>query len=190
MLCLIAVVCIDQKRVHRSLATLRGLNKEDLSRNTSKTATLLWIVVALIASAKFLVVVDLRGATALIAGGAAAFLVGRTIVQSIRQHNLERAALKGNPALQLRRWEEQLLVFLILPLIAARLISGLGLLVEEISISDRITLFATSMVLLGMLKPRREHFATLCTRCKQPVPVVLATIGSCWRCDPKIAARN
>jgi hypothetical protein len=181
---------LTQRRAHETLAGLRGVNQRSLTKGASKAGLGVAGIATFLVGSKLLFTANLQGVFFIGVLAAAGYLVYHTLITVSRQVQLDREQLLANPALQIKRWEQQLLILLILPIAAARAISMLGVLTEHATLMDRGIFTVTSFVLLLLLKPERELFNTLCAKCKQPVPVVLASMGGCWRCDATLRERT
>lgn len=107
-------------------------------------------------------------------------------VQTQTAHDKELFAL--NPWAQVERWEHQVLVFAVLPLLLARAIGVCGDLadISPDAGATRLIFIAVSALFLAMLRPDRTLFVGLCKSCKRPVPVVFQDIGSCLSCDERL----
>lgn len=114
-------------------------------------------------------------------------LVGclKYLVQVKRQARQDRDLFENNPWAKVQRWEHQVLVFAILPLLLARLISTCGAFAETAPGQEleRLMFLGVSAIFLSMLRPDRSFFVGMCPRCKHPVPIVFQDLGSCLNCS-------
>ncbi len=187
--CMVIAPFLSQRRAHELLSMLRGANKRSLAKSASFTGLAIAGLATFIVSSKLLFTLNLTGAAFAAVLVAGAYLVYRTIAQVSSEIQIDREKLLANPRLQIARWEEQLFIFLLLPLLAARSLSICGILAEGATIMDRLIFSVTCIVFLMLLRPQQSLFKSLCSRCKQPVPVILASMGRCHRCDEKIRER-
>lgn len=98
----------------------------------------------------------------------------------------EREKFRNAPYSQIERWEEQVAALSLMPLILARSIGLFGALQSaDLGASfEAVAPFTlVSVILLSMLKPTPQMFRGFCPKCKQPVPLVVVSLGSCNRCD-------
>lgn len=103
----------------------------------------------------------------------------------LKQGEEDKQLFKANPWAQVQRWEEQLIVFVSLPLILARVIGLCGAFADvppDLS-SVRFVFLGVSALFLGMLQPNRPFFIGYCRRCKHPTPIVFQDMGCCLNCD-------
>lgn len=142
------------------------------------------------------IVVSLRGGAAGSTGIVPTFGVLATLViaslvvvrRALQQHQLDRAQLMKNPWQHIQRWEDQLLIITLLPMVAARTV-GLCSSLTSPALHHSLfypTCLVSSMLLLLLLRPQRAHFIGTCIRCKQPVPIAVASFGSCMQCDTQL----
>ena len=103
----------------------------------------------------------------------------------LKQAAEDKKLFESNPWAQVQRWEQQLIVFVSLPLILAR---GIGLCgafadIPPEDASLRFVFLGISALFLGMLQPHRPFFIGYCGRCKHPTPIVFQDMGRCLNCD-------
>jgi hypothetical protein len=110
------------------------------------------------------------------------------VTQVITQTTQDKALFASNPWAKVERWEHQVMVFAMLPLLLARAIALCGDVAELSADHDHIRLLfiGVSAIFLGMLRPERSFFVGLCRTCKHPVPIVFQDIGSCLSCDVRL----
>jgi len=185
---LFALACLPflaQQRLHTVLSKLRHLHARNLEGNSQLLPLLLGVGVFAIIVVKALLLIRLPifiSATMLtiaLAGGL------KYLVQIKKQSSNDRELFETNPWAKVQRWEQQVLVFSILPLLFARLISTCGAFAEipagqEV---ERLLFIAVSALFLAMLRPERSFFISMCPRCKHPVPIVFRDLGSCLNCS-------
>lgn len=179
---------IDQHRVHSTLSRLRGVHKKGISA-TSATIPLVMVALASVALlGKFIAFIGVSGlfpaiAIIIVIGG-----VIKHAVQTYREGQQDIESLRNNAWFKVARWEQQLVIVSLAPMVLARAISLCGALsiVPEGSSHLRLIFFGTSFLFLLMLRPHKPFFLSSCKRCKQPVPIVLSDLGSCLGCDEEL----
>ena len=179
---------IDQHRVHTILSRLRGVHKKDISVS-SAVAPLIMVALASVALlGKFIAFIGVSGlfpaiAIMIIIGG-----VIKHAFQTYREGQQDIESLRNNAWFKVARWEQQLVIVSLAPMVLARAISLCGALsiVPEGSNHLRLIFFGTSFLFLLMLRPHKPLFLSSCKRCKQPVPIVLSDLGSCLGCDEEL----
>jgi hypothetical protein len=177
---------LAQNTIQQLLEQLRGADKKRTAAAPTIASYILIIGLALLASSKFLAGVAAGGFISLIFVTAVFASIAKTAVTLIRDQAKERKKFAENPILQIRRWEDQLFIFAIAPMLAARAVSFLGAIADARHIWERVPFWLTGAILLGMLRPQKRFFEGFCKRCKQPVPVVMVALGGCHRCDSKL----
>lgn len=182
---LMAVPFLDQQRVHKTLSRLRSVHKKGLS---AASTTIPLVMVALASIAILGKSIALIGASGLFPVLVVAVVLGGAIKHGMHtyregQKDLER--LRANAWSTVARWEQQLVIVSLAPMLFARIISLCGALsmAPRESTALRLIFFGTSLLFLLMLRPHKPFFLSSCKRCKQPVPIVLSDLGSCLGCD-------
>lgn len=182
---------LSQSSLQNILAQLRGMQKRSNKRASSSATVAIIGMVALVASAKLMLLPQLDITRALFIGVFIIFAIFKSASDLLRVMRNERILFVKNPLAQVVRWEEQLVIFCSIPFFMARAISFFGALSvdpNEISGPNFAPFFLCSFVLLALMKPQKAHFEGYCRRCKQPIPIVLVTMGSCPRCDDTLIA--
>ncbi len=185
-LCAVATLpFLSQGTVHRTLSRLRVIHTRNLDAG-SKTIPL---SLAMSAGAILLVKMFMFMHLPLVVVLALLLVIltkSRKYLSQISKQSAEDKALfAANPWAKVQRWEHQVIVFATIPLLFARAISVCGALAELPPNDDatRLAFIAISALFLGMLRPERDRFLGICTRCKHPVPIVFQDMGSCLHCD-------
>ena len=103
----------------------------------------------------------------------------------LKQAAEDKKLFESNPWAQVQRWEQQLIVFVSLPLLLARVIGLCGAFADipPEDASVRFVFLGVSALFLGMLQPNRPFFIGYCRRCKHPTPIVFQDMGCCLNCD-------
>ncbi len=176
---------IDQQRVHKTLGQLRSAHKKGLA-SASATIPVAMVTLATVALlGKTLAFVEVSG---LFPAIVVVIMLGGVIkhtLNSYREGQKDIESLRSNAWSKVARWEQQLVIISLAPMLLARAISFYGVLsiVPEESGALRLIFFGTSLLLLLILRPHKPFFLSTCQRCKQPVPIVLSDLGSCLSCD-------
>ena len=176
---------LAQRTVHKLLSSLRHLHSKSLTVGSKALPLSLALSAASVLLLKVLMFSHLpRGAllaiVVVVLWGSKKF-----IAQLGKQTEEDKALFTSNPWAKVQRWEHQVFVFAVLPLVCARMISVCGALAalppeEE---ATRLIFIAISALFLGMLQPDRSFFMGTCKTCQRPVPIVFQDIGSCLTCD-------
>lgn len=179
---------LAQERLHRTLSKLRLLHSKRLAVGSQTIPISLGVSAGLVILFKIFMFAQLP-AVALLIFALVVLWGSRKYLSQVRTqtaHDKELFAL--NPWAQVERWEHQVLVFTILPLILARAIGVCGDLadISPDAGATRSLFIAVSALFLAMLRPDRSLFVGLCKSCKRPVPVVFQDIGSCLSCDERL----
>jgi hypothetical protein len=183
-----ALPFLAQARVHRTLSKLRLLHKKSLDVG-SKTVPL---SLAFSAGAIILFKIFMFAELPPIVLGVIALVViwasRKYLTQVSTQTAQDQRLFASNPWAKVERWEHQVIVFAMLPLLFARAIALCGDLADLPSEDENIRLLfiGISALFLGMLRPDRSFFVGLCRACKHPVPIVFQDIGSCLSCDVQL----
>jgi hypothetical protein len=182
---LIALPFVDQQRVHKILSRLRGAHKKGIS---AASARIPLIMVALASVAILGKSIAFIGVSGLFPALAIIIVLGGVIkhgIQTYREGQRDLERLRDNAWSTVARWEQQLVIVSLAPMLFARIISLCGAfsIVSEESKILRLIFFGTSLLFLLMLRPHKAFFLSSCKRCKQPVPIVLSDLGSCLGCD-------
>lgn len=188
---LVAVLCaalslpfIAQTSLHAILSRLRHMHAESL-KGSRGLAYGLTGSAAILLFGKGLLAAKVSPILALVI-----FLIVASGLRSymnkfLKQGEEDKKLFKSNPWAQVQRWEEQLIVFVSLPLVLARVIGLCGAF-ADIPTEDaplRFVFLGVSALFLGMLQPNRPFFIGYCRRCKHPTPIVFQDMGSCLNCD-------
>jgi hypothetical protein len=179
---------LAQERVHRTLSKLRLLHTKRLDVGSTAVPLSLGLGAGVVILFKIFMFANLPPALL----GTIALVIlwaSRSIITQVgTQSKQDRALFASNPWAKVERWEYQVIVFAILPLIFARAIACCGD-VANVSADDehiRLLFIGISALFLGMLRPDRSFFIGLCRSCKRPVPIVFQDIGSCLSCDVRL----
>ncbi|MEY4670113.1 MAG: hypothetical protein RL518_2812 [Pseudomonadota bacterium] len=179
---------LAQDRVHQTLSKLRLLHKKSLDVGSKTIPLSLALSAGAVVLFKILMFADLPPAVL----GVLALVIlwaSRRYLSQIRTQNAQdRELFASNPWAKVERWEHQVIVFALLPLIFARAIAWCGDLADLSSEDEncRLIFLAISALFLGMLRPDRSFFVGVCKACKHPVPIVFQDIGSCLSCDARL----
>jgi len=191
----LAIVCglvtlpfLNQKKIATLLSSLRTLGKEPKQRNARVIQTVLALIVALLITAKLLVLPSLT--TFLGAVCSILVVIGalRGAMHVRQQQRRQTKELEDSPWLRVTLWEQQVVVIWCIALVAARLVS----LFASLSLDGTgvttlsVTCFAASFLLLLCLKPNRTAFVGVCKKCKTPIPIAFVDYGSCPSCDKSL----
>ena len=198
--CLVIIPFLSQRRFHSYVGSLRSAQKRAVG---SDKGILLYMGIggALLAGAsKVFLAAQLPLLPAIVFTTIlliVAFQTGRKI---LRDFESERARFRDAPFAQVKSWEDQLVILQIAPMIIARAVGIIGavqVFPREItgavapvwnttSLEQLLPFSLLSLILLGLLMPQRALFRAFCPKCKQPVPLVMTSLGSCLRCDPDL----
>ena len=189
ILCAIAVLpFLGQRTLHKILSSLRHLHSKSLTVGSKA------LPFSLALSATVVILLKVLMFSHLPRGFLVAILVvvvwgsRKFITQVGKQTEQDKKLFSSNPWAKVQRWEHQVLVFAVLPLVLARIISVCGafavLLPEQEEM--RLVFIVISALFLGMLKPDRSFFMGTCKKCQRPVPIVFQDIGSCLTCDANL----
>ncbi len=182
---------LAQHSLHVTLSKLRNFHLKSIEQSTSIVPLIVFAFVGLGVALKAAMVFNLPKALA------TAFLLillptlFKQLRDSRQREHEERELFAKNPWAKVQRWEQQMVFFVTLPLILARLIGIYGafsILPEGDSELFRTTFTAVSALFLGMLQPIKTNFVGTCKRCKSPVPIVFQDVGSCLQCDGLLRA--
>lgn len=186
LLCAIATLpFLAQRAVHKTLSSLRLLHSQSLTIGSKALPISLAVSAGVVLLLKILMFSQLPRGILLIIILALAWGSRKFITQAGKQTEEDQALFRSNPWAKVQRWEHQIFVFTVLPLVFARLISVAGALAAfpEGAEGARIIFFVASALFLGMLQPDRSFFIGSCKRCQRPVPIVFQDMGSCLSCD-------
>jgi hypothetical protein len=185
---LLAVPFVDQQRVHKILSRLRSAHKKGIA-TTSTTFPLVMVALAtVVILAKFIAFSGLSGLFAVIAIIVVLGIAAKHALQTFQEGQKDLESLRNNTWSRVARWEQQVVIVSLAPMVFARAISLCGALsiVPEEGYALRMIFFGTSLLFLLMLKPHKAYFLSSCQRCKQPVPIVMSDLGSCLGCDDEL----
>ncbi len=177
---------LAQNSLHVTLSKLRNLHLRSIERSTSVMPLLVVALVGLGVAMKAALIFNLPRSLAVVI---LLFLVPALLKQfrEAQTRNREDQELfSKNPWAKVQRWEQQMVLFVTLPLVLARLIGVYGALSippEGEGELFRVTFTIISGLFLGMLQPIRSNFVGICRKCKSPVPIVFQDVGSCLQCD-------
>jgi quinol-cytochrome oxidoreductase complex cytochrome b subunit len=185
---LLTLPFIDQHRVQKAISRLRNAHKKGLS---SSSATIPLAMVALVLVTVLGKSLALVGASGIVPLLVVTIMLGGALkhaAQAYREGLRDRESLKNNSWTNVQRWEHQLLIVSLIPMLAVRVISLCGALtiIPPANAALRFVFLGTSLLFLLMLKPQRVFFLGSCSRCKQPVPIVISDLGSCLGCDENL----
>lgn len=183
---IIVIPLLHQSGWQRFLGYLRTLHRRSVREKASLITSLMVgaaLVAGLLKGAVFLS--SAKGTLGLIVLVVILIGVLQSAARAIKEQRQEQERLFYLPLQQIERWEQQLIILSLLPLLIAR---GIGLIGVWTAFPatlwwNRLPFFIASVVFLLVLKPERQTFRGLCPRCKQPVPRVLVEMGSCFRCN-------
>ncbi len=186
LLCALAALpFLAQRTVHRALSSLRVLHSKSLSVGSRALPITLAVSVGMVLILKVLMFSQVPRGILLLILAVVAWSSRKFITQVGKQTQDDKALFSSNPWAKVQRWEHQVIVFAILPLALARMISVAGALADlpADAQGERIIFIAVSAIFLGMLQPDRSFFIGTCKTCQRPVPIVFQDIGSCLSCD-------
>jgi len=187
----VAVLCamfilpfLAQSSLHSLLSRLRHMHLKSLDGSRGLTygltsAAVLILISKIALAAKVAPLFGLAFVIIIVAGARS------YLKKFLQQAEDDKKLFESNPWAKVQRWEQQLIVFVSLPLILARVISLCGAFAELPSdnTSLRFVFLGVSALLLGLLQPNRPFFIGYCRRCKHPTPIVFQDMGSCLNCD-------
>lgn len=184
---------LSQSRLHRFLHLLRASQAKQLKEEKKIIIGSAIAMVFFATSAKLFLAVKLPIIPALILIGILLIITMRSSKKFIEEIRIERERFRVNPLSQIERWEEQVVALSLMPMLLARGIGIFGALQNAESgatfgIAAPFTLL--SFMFLAMLKPKPQMFKGFCPRCKQPVPLVVVSLGSCSRCDATLKQKD
>jgi hypothetical protein len=112
----------------------------------------------------------------------------RAVVVAHREGVRDREHLLSDAWSHVQRWEDQVLIVFMIPLLAARLTSLCGALMSVPTENGalRAVLVGIGILLLCVVKPQKTYFIGACPRCKHPVPIATVDLGSCLNCDAQL----
>lgn len=182
---IVALPFLAQRSMHRILSQLRRLHSQSLTIGSKA------LPVSLALSALAVILLKVLMFSHLPRGILIAIIVvmlwgsRKLITQVGKQTADDKALFNSNPWAKVQRWEHQVFVFAVLPLVLARLISVCGALAELPANEEilRLVFIVVSALFLGMLQPDRSFFMGTCRQCQRPVPIVFQDMGSCLNCD-------
>lgn len=179
---------LAQDRVHRTLSKLRLLHTKSLDAGSKAVPISLAFGAAAVVLFKISMFTNLPPALLAPLALVVIWASRKFLTQVTAQTAQDKALFSSNPWAKVERWEHQVIVFAMLPLILARAIGLCGDLAELDAEHEyaRLIFLGTSAVFLGMLRPERSFFVGLCKTCKRPVPIVFQDIGSCLSCDIRL----
>lgn len=188
-LCAISVLpFVAQRSLHVTLSKLRNLHLRTLERSTSVVPLFVVGFVVLGVFLKLAILFNLPKA----AGALALLIIVPPLLRHIKTIKAdsvaERELLSKNPWAKVQRWEQQLIIFVSLPLLLARLIGLCGVFIDPSTTHEWTPAIftATSGLFLAILKPDKGFFIGMCQRCKHPVPIVFQDVGGCLHCDERL----
>ena len=199
--CVALLPFLSQRRFHSYVGSLRSAQKRSMAGEKS---TLLYIAIAgafLAGLSKVLLATQLPLVPALFF---TLLLVGFAVQagrRMLRDFESERQRFKNDPFAQVKSWEDQLVTLQLAPMVLARSISIIGAvqvwpgavdsgaerLLSLVVLQNGLPYSILSLVCLALLMPQRNLYRAFCPKCKQPVPLVMTSLGSCLRCDPSLA---
>ena len=179
---------LAQERVHKILSKLRLLHTKSLDVGSKTVPLSLGLGAALVVLVKILMFANLPPAFLMPLALVVLWASRKYVTQASTQTAQDKALFESNPWAKVERWEYQVIVFAILPLLLARAIALCGDLAELSADEESLRLIwiGVSALFLGMLRPDRAFFVGLCRSCKRPVPIVFQDIGSCLSCDVRL----
>lgn len=179
---------LAQERVHRVLSKLRLLHTKRLDVGSKTIPLSLGLSAGVVILFKIFMFAALPPTLLVLLALVVLWASRKYLTQASTQTDRDRALFASNPWAKVERWEEQVIVFAILPMLFARSIALCGDL-ADLSDGDahiRMLFIGISALFLGMLRPDRSLFVGLCRSCKHPVPIVFQDIGSCLSCDVRL----
>jgi len=179
---------LAQERMHRALSKLRVLHTKNLAIGSHTVPVSLGFGAAVIVFSKIYMFANLPPSLLAPLVILVLFASRKYLKQVSTQTESDKALFASNPWAKVERWEQQVIVFALLPLILARAIGLCGALADLSPDEEyvRLLFIGLSALFLGMLRPDRSFFVGLCRRCKHPVPIVFQDIGSCLSCDARL----
>ncbi len=187
--CAIAILpFLAQERLHRTLSKLRLLHVKSLNVGSQTIPLLLAVSAGIVILFKVLMFAQLP-AVGIVVVALVVLWGSRKYLCQVRTQTAQDIELfASNPWAQVERWEDQVLVFAVLPLLLARAIGVCGDLadISPDAGATRSLFITVSALFLAMLRPDRSLFIGLCKNCKRPVPVVFQDMGSCLSCDERL----
>lgn len=179
---------LAQERLHRTLSNLRLLHSQRVAVGSQTVPISLAVSAGVVILLKIFMFAQLP-AVALVILALVVLWGSRKYLSQVRTQTAQDKELFAlNPWAQVERWEHQVLVFAVLPLLLARAIGVCGDLadISPDAGGTRFLFIAISALFLVMLRPDRSLFVGMCKSCKRPVPVVFQDIGSCLSCDERL----
>ncbi len=189
---LLAILCalaslpfLAQRTVHKVLSSLRVLHSKSLTVGSQGLPITLALGVGAVLILKVLMFSQLPRGVLLLIIAVVAWSSRKFLSQVGKQTREDNALFASNPWAKVQRWEQQVIVFAILPLALARMISLVGACADfpADDQNQQIIFILVSAIFLGMLQPDRSFFIGTCKTCQRPVPIVFQDIGSCLSCD-------
>ncbi len=179
---------LAQERLHRILSKLRLLHSKQVAVGSQTIPISLAVSAGLVILFKIFMFAQLPAVALLIFALVVLWGSRKYLYQVRTQTARDKELFAINPWAKVERWEHQVLVFAVLPLLLARAIGVCGDLADIPSDTGatRSLFIAVSALFLAMLRPDRSLFIGLCKSCKRPVPVVFQDIGSCLSCDERL----
>ncbi len=184
-----SLLFFDQIRVSRILSQLRRLGATPNQQAARLIQLLLLAIIVVTVGVKLLLIQTLTTRLGIIFTLLAGLAALGALVTSQAQHKERLQKLDALPKLKIAQWETQLVIFSIIPLLLARLLSTIGALsVPEFGATSPLSLscFITSLILLLGLKPNRAAFVGICVKCKAPIPIAFVDYGSCPQCNQEL----
>jgi hypothetical protein len=154
--------------------------REKVSRSYGKW--MIGIAVMLSAVEVFLHIGRSLSATALVLAGLISIPVAFTTLKRLLRSNWNRNNATQNLSQQVETQNLQLLLIAMLPVLAARMVSLVGVLTFEVQDATLLTML--SAVLLISLQPKERSFRVLCRTCHNPTSRALVYLGICPCCAP------
>lgn len=193
---LIVLLFIDQRRVHKSLSFLRNSHKTRLSRTSATIPVALVLLFGVVKLAKtgliaLLAPIALMGAAGIVSAFIIIALLSaaiRAIILAHREGIRDREHLLNDAWSHVQRWEDQVIIVFMIPLLAARITSFCGVFMSAPPENGalRAVLVGMGILLLCVVKPQKIFFIGSCPRCKHPVPIATVDLGSCLNCDEQL----
>ncbi len=179
---------LAQERVHRALSKLRLLHTKNLTIGSNTVPLSLGLGAAAIVLFKICMFANLPPSILTPLVILVLWASRKYARQVSTQTESDKALFASNPWAKVERWEQQVILFALLPLILARAIALCGALADLSPDEEyvRLLFIGVSALFLGMLRPDRSFFVGLCKTCKHPVPIVFQDIGSCLSCDARL----
>lgn len=179
---------LAQERVHRVLSRLRLLHSKSLDVGSKAVPLSLALSAGIVVLFKIFMFVNLPPILLVALAVVVLWASRKFLTQVSAQTAQDRELFASNPWARVERWEHQVIVFAVLPLLSARAIALCGDFADLTAQDDylRFVCIGISALFLGMLRPDRSLFVGLCKTCKKPVPIVFQDIGSCLSCDVRL----